>query len=529
MERDGADAGASAAPGHDGRRVGLEEIRQSLALAASDSGARPAADIVADMLRLACRLTDAEEAAFGNVGADGRVHNVTTLRRGEVVTVASPGAPGDWDGGAQVRFVATVPGEQGGSGLLRLTYRPGTAPPDHDVEIGELLASAAAVGLRNARTARRGEQQRRWLAAAIDVTRGLLGVQEDIALQLIVDTAGDLASCDAVGLALRTGDDDLVVRTTTATARAGVGHLLPSGAGTLAGTVLASGRPARGPGPFPGISAVVPELDMAHGAVIPLRADGVVLGLLYAGRGHGGEPFDDFDTGMLSLFADQAALALQLAQARADRLHLDRVEERERTAADLHDHVVQQLFSAGLQLTAVASATPDHAAADEITRTVDALDATIARIRTTIRRLHGFGPVTGTAPLLDQLSAVIDDATAQLGFSPEVHLAVGLQDMTGGDPHLADLADDLLAVVREALTNVARHAAATHVRLSVDLDEHAVVAVVEDDGRGPGPSLRRSGLRYAASRAERHGGSLTVDERPAGGTTFTWRAPRHDH
>jgi signal transduction histidine kinase len=108
-----------------------------------------------------------------------------------------------------------------------------------------------------------------------------------------------------------------------------------------------------------------------------------------------------------------------------------------------------------------------------------------------------------------------------LGFSPRLHVRGEIRARLP-----ITTADDILAVVREALSNVARHAAASAVDVSVDFDEDEVRVAVTDDGRGiPASQSRRSGLRNLADRAEASGGTFEIKARSGGGTELVWVVP----
>jgi signal transduction histidine kinase len=218
-------------------------------------------------------------------------------------------------------------------------------------------------------------------------------------------------------------------------------------------------------------------------------------------------------------FANQASLALELAEARAEQRRAEMLDERERIAADLHDHVIQRLFAAGLSLQAVAAGLGPGRQTDRIMGTIKDLDDTISQIRTTIFQLQLTGQSTSKgvrARVLD----VVGDVTPALGFSPAVRFA-GLLEGTVPD----DLAEDLLAVVREALTNVARHAEASSVEVEVTAEPGSLSLDVRDDGVGLHPGARRSGLANLDRRAEHHGGRLSLKSREPSGTWLRWTVP----
>jgi signal transduction histidine kinase len=197
------------------------------------------------------------------------------------------------------------------------------------------------------------------------------------------------------------------------------------------------------------------------------------------------------------------------------------LEERDRIARDLHDHVIQELFSIGLGLQGVAAqldGSPDLAR--RIIRRVDDIDRAIRRIRTSIFALRGGLAEGSSQSLRNQILEIASDVTPALGFPPAVSFA-GLID-TSIDP---ELAEDVAACVRETLTNIGRHAAASMASVEVSAVSGQVTVRVADDGVGmPERPARNSGLANLEARAEKHAGSLSVGRREGGGTVIEWRA-----
>jgi signal transduction histidine kinase len=163
--------------------------------------------------------------------------------------------------------------------------------------------------------------------------------------------------------------------------------------------------------------------------------------------------------------------------------------------------------------------------ASRITNAVDAMDETIKEIRSTIFQLQARGVATGP-DLRGEIVALVDDMTDMLGFAPSLRLGSGL----GGDIS-PEVADQVLAALREALSNAARHANASQVDVTVDAASDGMLTVlVTDNGTGIPDGGRRSGLRNLASRAEKLGGELCLEPAdPAAsppGTRLEWRVPR---
>ena len=253
--------------------------------------------------------------------------------------------------------------------------------------------------------------------------------------------------------------------------------------------------------------------------MVPLRGSHRVHGVLTLARRSGRGGFSAEDLDMAAGFANQASVAVELAEARAQQERAAMHDERDRIAADLHDHVIQKLFAAGLSLQSVAVALGDGPAAERVTATVHDLDDTIRQIRTTIFQLH---ELSRDAPsgVRGRLLDVVADVVPALGFQPVVRFD-GLLEHTLS----AGLVEDLTAVLREALTNAGRHAGARSVEVDVAADGARLTLDVGDDGVGIAPSGRRSGLATMQRRAERHGGTLSVTPRHPTGTRVSWSVP----
>jgi PAS domain S-box-containing protein len=206
--------------------------------------------------------------------------------------------------------------------------------------------------------------------------------------------------------------------------------------------------------------------------------------------------------------------ALQLAE-RAVAIS----EDRERIARDLHDTVIQRLFAEGLNLQVVLGALHDtERARPRLEATVDALDATIKDLRTAIFALQSAGE-SAPGGLRSRLLDVVTETSGSLGFEPRLQFGGTVETVDDG------IAEHLVPVLREALANVARHADARHVRVSVVAGDE-VVLTVSDDGSGiPERVVAGHGLENMAERAEELGGVLAVESVPGGGTSLTWRVP----
>jgi signal transduction histidine kinase len=272
----------------------------------------------------------------------------------------------------------------------------------------------------------------------------------------------------------------------------------------------------------PGEAALHPatfgDLDVGPVMALPRRGSSRLHGVLTLARSRGRQAFGADDLEMAGGFADQAAVAIELAAARAEQERAQMLDERERIAADMHDLVIQRLFAAGLTLQGSVAGMPPGRSRDRVLTTIEDLDTTIRQIRTSIFQLQQ--PQSGApAGLRARLLAIATEAATSLGFEPAVRFSGVIDSLPG------DVAGDLEAVLREALSNVARHAAAGAVEVDVVRAGGDLALTVRDDGTGIGDVTRRSGLANLGQRARRHGGTCTVEPAEPTGTLLTWRAP----
>ena len=226
--------------------------------------------------------------------------------------------------------------------------------------------------------------------------------------------------------------------------------------------------------------------------------------------------FTETELSMAASFAGHAAVAMELARARADQVRLAQAEDHERIAGDLHDHVIQELFALGMRLQGHA-ARSDPATAERVSGYIDTLDEVIKKIRSSIFGLQQ--PLQAPSGLQSRVMEIIDEHAPQLGFTAGVSFALP------PDPGLDEaLAHDILAVTREALSNCARHAHATAVSVSLAEQDGLITLEVTDNGCGLGTPARSSGLASMRRRAENHGGNLQITAPDGGGTRLTWTA-----
>lgn len=403
--------------------------------------------------------------------------------------------------------------------------RGGGGFDDDDESVIATLAVAAGVAIDNARLYEEAQRRQRWLTATAEINRSLLsGSSRTQVVELIAQRACDISGAEQAEV-LTPLPDGAGLRVELAlggnSARR-VGLDVPL-AGTLSGAACAGGSPMTSPDlaedhRYRACVARFEELGPA--VAVPLgRAEGHAEGVLLLVRGSGQTEFTEREIDPLLGFADQAALALELAERRRDAEQLAVLEDRDRIARDLHDLAIQRLFATGMTLQSASRFIEHPGASDRVLRAVGDLDETIKIIRSTIFGLRVREAGAGQG-LRARAVHVVEEAQAALGFAPRLSME-GLLD-TDVPPGVAD---HLVAVLGEALSNVARHARAGRVEVHLQTSAGQVVLTVQDDGVGIPAQGRRGGLRNLAERARTLGGALTLSAPPAGGTQLNWAAP----
>ncbi|MGW1185053.1 GAF domain-containing protein [Streptomyces drozdowiczii] len=413
-------------------------------------------------------------------------------------------------------------------GNLYLTEKRGRGGFDaEDEAVVTTLAVAAGVAIENARLYEDSRLRQLWLAAGTDFTSALLsGAEEGEALRGMLDRALHIADAD-MGVYYQAGPDGSL-RGATATGEAAEAHrgvVLPGIEGTVAEAALAAGglctvadlegderfteQPGRWQGFGPALVAAVGTKDR-------------LSGVLVLARDRGRSPFTRTETTALPVFTGHAALALELAERRRDAEQVSLLEDRDRIARDLHDLAIQRLFATGMTLQSARRFVDHPVAADRVARAVDDLDTTIKIIRSTIFGLREDSESGTPRKLRSRVARAVDAAAPALGFAPALRME-GLLDTDVP----AGTADEVIAVVGEALTNVARHARARRAEVAVVVRDGRLTVTVTDDGVGMRDDATRSGLRNLTERAERLGGELDARARtaPDRGTALTWWAP----
>jgi len=386
-----------------------------------------------------------------------------------------------------------------------------------DEQLVKSLAGTAGFAIENARLYAETRRRQAWAAASAEITAAMLSADGDDPLAILLERLLMLAEADLVALTAQAfpGDEIEVTAAHGAAADPLIGRRFPA-TETVAGRVFDGGQPLL-VNEGSAFHVEVPAHDSGPVMALPLTAGGLVQAVLVITRARGRQSFDAADLDMAADFADQASVALELIKSRTAQQLVLVQEDRARIARDLHDHVIQQLFGTGLQLQSIAGAT-DGATGKKIIESVSNIDGAIAQIRTAIFALAM--PRTGeSVTVRHRLIDLVTEMTLSLGRAPTIEFSGPVDLVVTGS-----LADDVLAVAREALTNTARHARAEMSSMRLTADGTAIQLTVDDDGHGIGEPTRRSGLSNLEARAHARGGSCTVDSGPTG-TRVTWRVP----
>jgi signal transduction histidine kinase len=252
---------------------------------------------------------------------------------------------------------------------------------------------------------------------------------------------------------------------------------------------------------------------------VPVKVRDEVYGNLYLTEKRNGMQFSEEDEALVSALAGAAGIAIENARLHGQVRELALLEDRDRIARDLHDTVIQRLFAVGLSLQGTIRLANSSEVSERIGTAVADLDETIRQLRTAIFDLQFDAHHIG-------VRRSILDLAEEIGSAVGVRIDV----VTSGPVDTAVTSDELehlLATVREALTNVGKHARATKVALSLTVDDELVLTVA-DDGQGcdltavaPGSQ----GLKNMRNRAEKLEGSMVVEPNEGGGTRLVWRVP----
>ncbi|MFB7941983.1 GAF domain-containing sensor histidine kinase [Streptomyces sp. NPDC056049] len=478
-----------------------------------------------DVARRIGRRPDGHAGLLGALIRDPRTIRLADLS-------ADPRSAGFPPGHPVMRTFLGVPirvqGEIFGN-LYLAEKRSGEEFNDYDEHMVRVLATEAGIAIGNARLYEAARQRERWIDGSVAVTTALLsGGDADDALAVVAEQARRLADADAGIVLLPAEEGGLEIVAVSSPRRTkSLGVVIPPESQVvellLEGEAVFVQDASTDP-------RMISRLTSPYGPsmLLPLQSGGRVLGALAMPRARGARPFSEAERTLATQFASQAALALMMAEAQRDRERLAVFEDRDRIARDLHDLVIQRLFATGMMLESAQRKAVVPAVQEGVGKAVDELDVTIQEIRTAIFALQQ-GPAEAPSGLRTRVLREINMAAVPLGFKP-AHRFLGAIDATVGEL----TGKNLIAALREALSNAFRHAGASRIEVVVDATvtlpdgSPGVRLMVADDGVSLPEGGRRSGLRNLARRAESLGGASWCGPGLAedgGGTSVVWEAP----
>jgi signal transduction histidine kinase len=388
------------------------------------------------------------------------------------------------------------------------------------------LAAAAGVVIDNARLYADTERRRRWHEVTAEITQLMLGeFHPQDALELIASRAREVSG-SLVGAVLLADDGELVIEAVDGPPifqrhrgrriRADLPILGDVLTGDQQVVVEDLAHLVKEYGWLTGL----PEIEeLGRTILVPLPAGTRRTGgILLVAAERGAVLGVSAGTDLVRMFANQATLALERAQAQQDQATLAVLTDRDRIARDLHDLVIQRLFATGLQLQGMQRMVPPEVQ-ERIGRSVEDIDATIRDLRAAIFELH---PRPGGSSLRADIQELIEEYTAALGFRPELVCAGPIDSAV---PTV--VRPPILAAIRESLSNVVRHAEASRVKVEIIVTGQDVTARVSDDGVGITSTTPQSGLRNLRERAAALGGAVRLESNQPHGTVLELRAPLH--
>ncbi|TLH69547.1 GAF domain-containing sensor histidine kinase [Mycolicibacterium aubagnense] len=403
--------------------------------------------------------------------------------------------------------------------------RAGYVFTESDENAIRALGSAAGVAIDNARLFERQRASARWMNAGREITSTLLSATSpEPPLQMIAERVRELADAEQV-IVLIPNDIDrpgVSVDALAVVAAAGehsaelpIGYRVPIDEST-SGEVFRSGT-AVITETFRHLIPTFSDLGERPTMAVPLRSADRVTGVLALVRSFDRPRFTSDDLSWVVAFANHAVVALTLAEASEQARELTILADRERIARDLHDHVIQRLFAAGMDLQGTVARVHSPEIIARLTRTIDELQSTITEIRTTIFHLQSASG--GAIGFRERIQATAVELTEHCDLTTTVRIRGPLTVVS------AELSDHAHAVVAEAISNAVRHSGASSLTVEVNVADELVINVL-DDGRGiPADNHRRSGLENMSRRAQQLGGTCEFLTPASGGTHVCWTVP----
>lgn len=544
--------GSGSAPG-DGEPAALGEADvpaednvhlEDSALALLDAFASISSDldtrsVLKRLVASACELTCARYGALGVIGHDGRLSDFVVHGVDEAAADLIGDAPVGRglldvrldrlenlrleDLAAHPESVGLPPHHPGSTTLLRVPISVrGTAFGQlyldekcdgrpfsrYDELLVQALGSVAGFVIENARAYGVSERRRRWLELFGDLTELLMPpITLTEALERIAAAARDASAATSASV-VQVPAKGIPFAAATSGEPFELTEAEQARFDSTVRTVVEQGEV---------IDLVLGEHRLAMMA--PLRAHLTLPGVLVITHEHRSRPEELEERELLSSFADQAALALDRTQALEDREQMAVVSDRDRIARDLHDVVIQRLFATGLHMQSIRSAAPNDELKARIDQSVKDLDQTIRDIRGTIFDLQ----TRPQASLRTEVRDAVQDLAPELGFAPSVEMS-GPVD-TSVDQQVQQ---QLVSVLREALSNVGRHAEASQASVELQVTPTHLRLRVSDNGKGLPANRTEFGLRNARRRAVLLGGALDLWPNDPAGTIFVWSVPLPD-
>ena len=509
------------------------------------------------IIELAVKLTDARYGALGVVGSDGRLRDfITTGLTPDQRHAIGPLPVGKGILGVLIReakplrlqrisddprhvgFPANHPPMHSFLGApvtargrvfgnIYLTEKQSAKEFDAEDEAALLvLATQAGVAIENARLYEEARRRGQWLDAVREISSAILaGSESDTVLQTIARRARDLVSAATATIVTPStgGDHDSLTIAVADGAHADklLGLAVPM-EGSVSGDVIKSGlstaladasRDSRAYQPMIALGSMGPM------ALVPLVLRGRPFGTLIVANPVGGAVFDEEAVRLVETFADQASVALEYGRAQRELNRLSVLDERERIGRELHDGVIQSLFSVGMGLQATANRSRDPEVESRVEAAVTEIDRAIRDLRNYI-----FGLRPGI--LADrQLEQALEDLAREFEEKSGVTTVTEIDGTVAAE--LAPRAADLVQLAREALSNVGKHAQATTCRVSLRRDGDQAILEIDDDGQGFDSAAPHTGLglRNLKDRGSAIGGRVTVESKAGEGSTVRFAVP----
>ncbi|WNM32143.1 GAF domain-containing protein [Streptomyces sp. Li-HN-5-11] len=509
------------------------------------------------IVEAAAALVDAQYAALGVIGPDGRTlsafHTVGVTERqiaqigpfpeghgilGELIRYpealrleklskhpASYGFPAHHPPMNSFLGVPIRVRDQVFGNLYLTEKRGGLQFDEEDESVLSTLAVAAGVAIDNARLYEDSRLRERWLRANAEITHSLMsGSDRAEALGLIAERAREISGSALAAVAMPLeGSASLSVEIAVGVDAEEHRGLVLSLDESLMGLAFSAAAPVTSDDVFHDgrISQEPPRfVGLGPAVAVPIgTGEGGVRGVVLLAREAGRPVYSGKETEMLLGFAAQAAIAMELAERRQDAQRIAVLQDRDRIARDLHDLAIQRLFATGMTLQSAGRFIEHPEASERVLRAVDDLDETIKIIRSSIFGLRARENATADG-LRTRVVQTVGEAAPMLGFAPSVRME-GLLDTEVP----RGIADQVVAVLSESLTNIARHAHAGRADVALTADGREVRLRVSDNGVGIPAGGRRSGLRNMAERAEQLGGLLEVASPDGRGATVEWHVP----